>query len=298
MNQFDRPSPQQHEKSLSPNSEIGAYENLDGITRALIEGVAYDELPDEFSLDGRIAELFTTIRESVDSDKNSRSTNPLLEELKRRVRQHYQERSDDPNAQAHLSHVDQVDEVRTREFSQKMYLVNGEVVSGQPHRGEERSVGTERKKDGIDDEKAIVDIHTHPSTSPFSRGDFGVMLKTDQNAPEKCVYLVAAGEINLVGVIAKDAVRKTAEELREELKLKMLSDDYHDEVDRLIPELPEQIEDGRQRQFVVQFLDILKKGQNYRIGIYVSRVNESGNVFKRISSIDDIVQLSKEVAGY
>jgi hypothetical protein len=297
-------------KSASEQSDVSEsellypYSSLEETTRSLIEGVPYADLPQEFTLDLRIYSLLESINQTMlanfeERKKKSAEPSSLSNIAKERVRAYYLAHPEEPDAHLHIASTYEKRVIKLHEFSQKLYLLDQDVYVGEQHEGEENRANRRPKADGIDDELAIIDIHTHPSTSPFSRNDLAIMVKTDQHPQNKCLFLVAAGDIRLAGVVATDAVKSAASELKTEFNIFSYErDEYFADLDKLTLELPEAIEDPKQLQFITQFLDILKKSTPRKVGIYVDIINQPGGLFKRMQTIEEVIALSKMVSGY
>lgn len=277
-----------------PNSEnrkasldiVCDYRELDEQTRMSIEGVPYKELPDEILLEPKIDLVFSRIRDAVVLDLTKRVENPRAAEVRRRLQAHLEKRADDPNAAVHLRHLQRGEDIKPKEGSQQMYLVNDEVVQGVLNIDADNHVPTIPRRDGIDDRSAIVKAHSHPSTAPFSRGDLGIMLKSDEYPADKCIYPLVAGDLDFLAIVSSDAPRLPVARLRTELRIGHRFQDmdaYFAELDELGKALPSTIPPGRPLQFATQLTDALNLGNQFKVGIYARESQDKTGVFKRLS---------------
>lgn len=281
----DEPSPNGENKK-APLDIVCSYRELNEQTRELIEGTPYSELPDEVLLKPKVALIFPRIRDAVSADLTRRIENPKAAEVRRRLQAYLEKRADDPNAARHLRGLQSDQDLKPKEGSQKMYLVNGQVLQGALYIDADDHVPTIPRRDGIDDRSTIVKAHSHPSTAPFSRGDLGIMLKSDEYPADKCIYPLVAGDLDFLAIVSSDAPRLPVARLRTELRIGhgfKDMDAYFAELDELGKALPSTIPQGRPLQFATQLVDTLNFGNQFKVGIYARESQDKAGIFKRLS---------------
>ncbi|HYD35120.1 MAG TPA: hypothetical protein VD999_03580 [Vitreimonas sp.] len=299
----------EHPQPSSPQTEnifnnherlVCRYDELETETRTLLEGVTYRQLPEFITLDKRLSGFFSSIRAAVDLDREKRKINPLKAEMIRRARLAFSE-VDEEDSHRHLQHLNAFDEepVEELEHGQRLYLDEGKVIQGRIYRGDGSFVAAQTQADNIEDDKAIVDIHNHPHTSPPSRQDIASMVADDKPESDRCLYFIAAQELNIVVVICQDSQRYPITELRTKLKLGLKAkEEYFEELEVANDLIPKEIENKKQVTFIKWFADIIKLSHEYQIGIYFSLAEEKSNVLKRADDVQEIIELSHRLSKY
>ncbi len=289
MSRHDNPVPQALSQNIefSENREPFGYTDINQVTRSMIEGPSYNELPEEFMLEPKIARMLEEVRLAMEQ----RRPVSRLAEAREKFQAYY-----GPNPQAAQDSLQTrpmpQDKVKYYEFSQKAYLNADQVNYGEVVMGEPRSVSIKHKTD-VNGKKAIADVHSHPTTSPFSRNDIAAILGTRENSPEKCMYLVAAGDLNLAAVICSSSPRLPIKKFTGEMRLNQHPDDYYAELDELAKTLGIDIPDQRNRTLTMQFVDMFNQAQQRNIGIFAQKIEEGGP-FKKIDSLKDVLDLVPE----
>lgn len=262
----------------------------DEAAKKILEGISVDQLPDSLEFGTWLSDMDSEIMTAVLQHKAKSSS--IFEKARKRLRDHYLSQgnvSDDDK-----QHLTEQEMPMSAEFSLRIYSANGSIVKGKIHKGlgSVAVASFEPGADGFPDEQAIVKVHSHPTNSGFSRGDFMVMLSNDQTNPEKCLYPVITPDYTMVTFNTTESPRLEGEELRaifnapkskiEEMEIANL------ERYKLLEELnlPAGVDDDT-KDFATTLLDAVKVSEMVHVPVYLKKKNQKN--LTRIKTAGDIV---------
>lgn len=201
-------------ESLQPTEELTDLPLSEDERKVLFEGVAYDELPESFTISETVLESCLQVWNTFSTSDFS----PTYYAARERARAYYLKRleegdDDDGNARQHLAHLDRTEKYEI-EFGLQIYLVDGKAIKGKIHKGAKKSIFLRNKLDQIPDEQSIVNIHNHPHDLTFSLQDITTVIADVESVPQRCLYLVVTSSHLYLIFPTTDSVRVPLEAAR------------------------------------------------------------------------------------
>ena len=273
--------PQKEMDSLGPEESFAQ----DIISQKLLADISFAEVPDTLTFDIWLNQMSSELTSSVLENKKDKRRK--FELLKKRLIKHYSD-NQNPEDLIHLTHSPPD---AATEFSLKLYLVNGQYIKGNVHKGKEGHIPHVLQRDEILDNQSVVNIHTHPSNLAFSREDIRTMLAEDPSVPKRCLNIALTPDYLFLTFPTTDSPRMDKDELIDFLGISRQPITDHDEIYNYNQELLVQLQlpetiDKDTRILGLSMLDALYFCNKVQSPLYVGK--SGATTLTRIKSIDDI----------
>lgn len=186
------------EKVISTELERFSEKLLSQDERQVLKGVEFNKLPQTFEVSPTVYKACLEVWEAFEKYE------PIKEsQAWDRATKYYKKKADKGDEEAikflnrRSSYWDKVE--KTIEFGRQIYRQEKDIVVGRVHTGSHRNINTRNNLDGIADEEAIVNIHSHPSNLTFSEGDVIYAVADLKEVPLSCLYYVVGSKnLNLL----------------------------------------------------------------------------------------------------
>jgi hypothetical protein len=150
------------------------------------------------------------------------------------------------------------------------------------------------QRDGIPDNKAVINVHTHPEDTCFSREDFAIMLEALPEVPRRCIKTVITPNFVYLTFPTVESPRLENEAMRNYLNIPKNRIAAQEEIfqeNKVLEQelsLPKNI-DMKTLHIAMSMLDALHISEKVKTGIYCARTGETS--LERIKSVADICKI-------